>query len=79
MTQKGGVIVLGQDLSNEKDLSNKVVRDDVGHPIKIHHTTLDVFFDSTYVPLFLKKILPRDEGRNPSAHYGTYIFIGQKK
>ena len=78
MTQKGGVIVLGQDLSDEEDLSNKMVRDDVGHPIKIHHTTLDAFFDSTCVPL-LRKVLPRDEGRNPPAHYGTYIFIGQKE
>ncbi len=74
----GGFIVFGQDLSDNEDLSNRIIRDDIGHPIKIHHTTLDAFFDSTCVPL-LRKVLPRDEGRNPPAHYGTYIFIGQKK
>jgi ubiquinone/menaquinone biosynthesis C-methylase UbiE len=78
VTQMGGTIVLGQDLSNEDDLRDKIIREDMGHPIKIHHTTFDTFFDGTCVPL-LRKVLPREEGRNPSAHYGTYIFIGQKK
>lgn len=78
VTKQGGFIVLGQGLSNEKDLSNKIVREDIGHPMKIHHTTIDTYFDNTFIS-FLKKILPRNKGRNPFAHYGTYIFIGQKK
>lgn len=78
VTKQGGFVVLGQDLSNEEDLSNRIVREDTGHPIKIHHTTIDALFDNTCESL-LKKILPRDKGRNPFAHYGTFIFIGQKK
>jgi ubiquinone/menaquinone biosynthesis C-methylase UbiE len=76
--KQGGFIVFGQDLSNDEDLQNREVIDDVGHPIKIHHTTLDIILDSAY-GCHLKKILPRDKGRNPIAHYGTYIFIGQKE
>lgn len=78
LAKQGGFIVFGQDLSDEEDLSNRIVRDDIGHPIKIHHTTLDVIFDDV-CECHLKKILPRNKGRNPFAHYGTYIFIGQKK
>jgi hypothetical protein len=31
-----------------------------------------------YKPL-LKRILPRDQGRNPNAHYGTYLLIATKR
>ena len=78
LAKQDGFIVFGQDLSDEEDLSNRIVCDDIGHPIKIHHTTLDVILDDV-CECRLKKILPRDKGRNPIAHYGTYIFIGQKK
>lgn len=78
VSKRGGVIVLGQELSDEDDLSNRIVRDDIGHPIKIHHTTLDTILNEV-CEFHLKKILPREKGRNPIAHYGTYIFIGQKK
>jgi len=77
VTKQGGCIILGQDLSDEEDLSNEMIRNDVGHPIKIHHAVLDRTFGDSFEPL-LKKILPRDKGRNPDAHYGTYIYIGQK-
>jgi ubiquinone/menaquinone biosynthesis C-methylase UbiE len=78
VSKSGGFIILGQDLSDEDDLSNRIVRDDIGHPIKIHHASLDATLDNV-CECHLKKILPRDKGRNPIAHYGTYIFIGQKK
>lgn len=78
VSKRGGFIVFGQDLSDEDDLSSRIVRDDIGHPIKVHHTTLDAIFGKM-CECHLKKILPRDKGRNPAAHYGTYIFIGQKK
>ncbi len=78
VTKRGGFIVFGQDLSDDEDLSNRIVRDDIGHPIKIHHTTLEIILNDVYES-HLKKILPRNKGRGPFAHYGTYIFIGQKK
>jgi len=76
--KQSGFIIFGQDLSNEEDLLKKEVKNDIAHPIKISHTTLDAMFDTVY-EVRLKKLLLRNKGRNPIAHYGTYIFIGQKK
>jgi SAM-dependent methyltransferase len=78
VVKSGGFIIFGQDLSSEDDCKIEMVNKDVGHPIKIHHTSLNAVFDSA-CQTRLKKILPREKGRNPIAHYGTYIFIGQKK
>jgi SAM-dependent methyltransferase len=75
ITKPGGFLVIGQDLSNFDDVQR--IGDDIGHPIRIDHETLD----NELLQVFRKvhyKILSRDEGRNPSAHYGTYVFIGQK-
>lgn len=75
ITQPGGYLVIGQDLTNIDDVQR--IGDDIGHPIRIDHDTLD----KELLPGFRKvhyKILNREEGRNPSAHYGTYVFIGQK-
>lgn len=73
----GGTLVLGQDLSNEEDfLQCPESWDDVGHPIKMSHEFFDRQFAS-FRPVF-SKILPREEGRNPKAHYGTYFLIGEK-
>ncbi|MFQ5856392.1 MAG: class I SAM-dependent methyltransferase [Anaerolineae bacterium] len=75
ITKRGGYLVVGQDLSNAEDIVR--VGDDIGHPIRIDHSTLD----EELMPHFetvLYRILKREEGRNPEAHYGTYIFIGRK-
>jgi ubiquinone/menaquinone biosynthesis C-methylase UbiE len=74
----GGFIILGQDLSNKEDIEKIMkTKDEIGHPIKINHILLDDFFKQTYKNCF-KRVLPRDKGRDPKSHYGTYIFIGQK-
>lgn len=76
IAKEGGLFVFGQDLTDETDLG--VVSNDVGHPIMLDHSGLD----RVLLPRFdveLKKVLPREEGRNPQAHYGTYIFIGKKR
>lgn len=73
-----GILVLGQDLSNMEDrLQCPESYTDIGHPIKIDHLLIGNTFDSRYQRLF-EKILSRDEGRNPKAHYGTYLGILQK-
>ena len=78
VTKTGGFLVLGQDLTNIEDIEKlKGNIDEMGHPIKINHITIDNFLKNTYKSC-LKKILPRNKGRNPRAHYGTYLFIGQK-
>ncbi len=75
ITKPKGYLVIGQDLTNLDDVQR--IGDDIGHPIRIDHDTLD----TQLLPSFRKvhyKILSREAGRNPSAHYGTYVFIGQK-
>jgi hypothetical protein len=74
---KNGVLVLAQDLSNEEDRGSCPESwSDIGHPIKIDARFLDSYL-SDVAPLY-RRILPREEGRNPRCHYGTYLFVGQK-
>lgn len=74
---KEGILVLAQDLSNDEDMQLCPESwTDIGHPIKID----DLFLDAQlagFTPI-RKTILPREQGRNPRCHYGTYLFVGQK-
>lgn len=73
-----GVLILGQDLSNREDLIRcPESYSDIGHPIKIDLRLIEQILAGNYKKLF-EKILSRDEGRNPQAHYGTYLGILQK-
>ena len=77
--KKDGVLILGQDLSNQEDFDNcPESYSDIGHPIKIDHLLIEQTLKSHYQKLS-EKILTRNEGRNPQAHYGTYLGILQKK
>jgi SAM-dependent methyltransferase len=77
--KSGGILILGQDLTNAEDLVNcPEVVSDIGHPIKVDHTILDDTLSRSFETL-IRKILPREEGRNPKAHYGTYLGVFQKK
>ncbi|KAF5052826.1 Methyltransferase domain protein [anaerobic digester metagenome] len=74
----GGFLLIGQDLSNEDDYRDcPESYNDIGHPIKIDFDTLNRFLSPQY-HVILGKILSREEGRNPQAHYGTYIGILKK-
>lgn len=75
ITKPTGYLVIGQDLSDEADVTT--ILEDVGHPILLHHEDIDKHLLGIFEPK-LYKILRREEGRNPQAHYGTYLFIGQK-
>ena len=73
----GGVIVLSQDLSNEEDFVRSPESwTDTMHPIKIGHELLDAAFAG--YKILLRKVLSREEGLNPKAHYGTYFLIASK-
>lgn len=74
----GGFFVFGQELSDEKDLSDEHVLNEPGHPIKLQQKYLDYVIDSS-CNLRFKKILERAEGRDASHRGGTYLFIGTKK
>jgi SAM-dependent methyltransferase len=77
VTKSGGLLLLGQDLTSKEDMRVPQVRDDIGHPIRLDHEILDSFLLSKFDTV-LHSILSRDEGREPSAHYGTYLFAGCK-
>lgn len=78
LLNKGGILILGQDLTNEDDFINDPgLLTDLGHPIKLDHY---YFRDKlkTYKHIY-HKILNRGQGRNPKAHYGTLLYVGSKE
>lgn len=78
MVKTGGLIVIGQDLSNEEDIKNSIgSKGATGHPIKLNHEWMEKFIRNKFEPI-IDKILPRELGRNPEGHYGTYLFAGKK-
>jgi len=77
IVRPGGLLVLGQDLTDEQDL--EALRRDpgaTGHPIKLNHEWFEPFLRS-FQPV-LKKVLTREEGRDPYQHCGTLVFAGRK-
>ncbi|MBN1106648.1 MAG: methyltransferase domain-containing protein [Deltaproteobacteria bacterium] len=73
---KRGVLVLGQDLSNEQDREACPESwSDTGHPMKMDAEYLDSRLGDMTTLFY--RILPREKGRNPRCHYGTYLFIGR--
>jgi len=79
MTKAGGILIVGQDLSNEEDIRRLSTQShDVGHPIKVDHAWMEErLLGSTEV--ILHHILDRSEGREPDHHYGTLIYAGRKR
>jgi len=75
IVKTGGYLVVGQDLSDMEDVRR--IGDDIGHPIRIDHATLDRELEAQYEVVHYE-ILGREKGRNPRAHYGTYVYIGRK-
>lgn len=79
LAKPGGFILIGQELSDDED-ARRVAQTIVehGHPIKIKHEWMDEILAPVCEPV-LRTILPREHGRNPSFHYGTYVYAGRKK
>ena len=75
----GGVLIIGQDLSNEEDY--KLCPEswaDVGHPIKLDVDFFDRFLPAQEYNALYDVLLDREQGRNPKCHYGTMCWIGEK-
>ena len=70
-----GIIIFGQDLTNKEDVQ-KVPIADIGHPIRIDLNTCEKALKDL-TPIY-KKVLDREIGRNPGAHYATLIYAGIK-
>lgn len=77
----GSILILGQDLTNEEDYklneTNELWLNDYLHPIRIDGQYVKSFL-TDFEPIF-DKTLPREQGRNPSAHYGTLLYVGKLK
>jgi SAM-dependent methyltransferase len=73
----GGWLIIGQDLTDEEDL-NALKNDPgaTGHPIKLDHAWFDLYLQN-FQPT-LKKVLNREQSREPHQHYGALIFAGRK-
>lgn len=75
--KKNGILIIGQDMSNAEDMELCPESwTDIGHPIKMDAGYLDA--QTQGLSALYKKILLREQGRNPKCHYGTYLFIGKK-
>lgn len=85
LVRPGGLLLLGQDLSNEEDahIEDRVADPEervgyaVGHPIRLAEQDLEPHLGQFNI--VLRKILSRSEGRVPQAHYGTLVFAGRKR
>jgi SAM-dependent methyltransferase len=77
ITRPGGFLIVGQDLTDDEDAAQPANQADVGHPIRLTHIDMDQALLPRIAPQ-LHRVLPREQGRNPSAHYGTYLFAGRK-
>jgi SAM-dependent methyltransferase len=77
-TRPGGVMILGQDLSNNEDLDAlQADRGAAGHPIKLDEEWFGPVLEGRFTPI-IRKVLARSEGREPAMHYGTLVFAGRK-
>jgi hypothetical protein len=77
--KKGGVLILGNDLTNQEDF-NKTPKDDphgMMHPIRFDHDDSKSFL--LKYEKISEKVLDRQNGRAPDSHYATLLYIGRKK
>jgi SAM-dependent methyltransferase len=73
----GGWLIIGQDLTNDEDLKAlKLDPGAAGHPIKLDHHWFEPYLQN-FQPT-LKKVLNREQSREPHQHYGALIFAGRK-
>jgi SAM-dependent methyltransferase len=82
VVRPGGLLILGQDLTNDDDLKateeqRLIAKSDVGHPHKFTTQECLLPYLHAFKPV-LQRVLPRQEGRLPSWHCGTFLFAGEK-
>ena len=78
LTKPGGYLMIGQDLSDQTDLAHIRGRsEEGGHPIRVDQEWCEKQVAAFGEPV-VHKILTREQGRAPAAHYGTFIFAAKK-
>jgi ubiquinone/menaquinone biosynthesis C-methylase UbiE len=77
ITRRGGIIIVGQDLSQEED-AQALLADPglIGHPIKLHEKWFQPWIERCE-PIVQKIISRENGGRNEEKHYATLIFAGK--
>jgi SAM-dependent methyltransferase len=79
VTKPGGIVVLGQDLTDDEDRAKIAGGEgEVGHPIKLDHVWFEQHLKTGFEPI-QHEVLPRERGRAPEHHYGTLLFAGRKR
>jgi SAM-dependent methyltransferase len=77
VTRPGGIMLVGQDLTNAEDLARQPEGVKIGHPITMEEEWFKPYFNTQFQPLLMKTV-PREVGWAPEWHYGTLIFAGRK-
>jgi SAM-dependent methyltransferase len=79
VTRPGGLVIIGQDLTNDDDIAAlKSDPGEVGHPVKLSAEWFEPWLQRPFEPL-IYDVLPREKGRAPRHHYATLIFAGHKR
>ena len=82
VVKPGGLLLLGQELTSDDDLRTteqvrRAAGSDIGHPHKFEtHEVLRPYL-SGFDPVY-DRVIPRDQGRLPGWHCGTFLFAGKK-
>ena len=85
VVKPGGWLIIAQDLTDEEDLENRkaagrtVEVGDTGHPITLAPKWFDHTLNRSDYETVIDKILPREAGRSPEHHCGTFMFAGRRK
>jgi SAM-dependent methyltransferase len=78
VTRPGGIIIIGQDLTNADDLARQPDGLQIGHPITLDEKWFQPHLEERFDSI-LNKVLPKESGWAPEWHYGTLIYAGKKR
>ncbi len=74
----GGIVIIGQDLTNQEDLMRQPEGLQIGHPITLDEKWFEPHLSGIFDEI-LYKVLPREVGWAEQWHYSTLIFAGRKR
>jgi ubiquinone/menaquinone biosynthesis C-methylase UbiE len=75
VVKRGGIVIIGQDLTDSRDLKRQPEGVKVGHPITLDEDWFRPYIESNFTQI-VYKMLPREAGWAPDWHYGTLCFAG---
>jgi ubiquinone/menaquinone biosynthesis C-methylase UbiE len=78
VVRRGGIVIIGQDLTNAEDLAKHPEGLQIGHPITVDEEWFKTYLENEY-NVIINKILPREAGWAPQWHYGTYVYAAKKR